>query len=115
MGFDVRRSVACREDLDRIFDHLFQAYTALGDPRSDAFERAVGRLAAIEAAMDALAAAPYQGTLWPEVMDGLRWVTKDRAIFYYRVDPATETLTVLAVFFGAQDHKAHVLERVLKG
>lgn len=113
MAYEVRRSLACRQDLDDIFDHLVEAYQSLGDPETEAFERAVARIAAIEDLMDRLGAAPHQGTLWPEVMDGLRWTTKDRAIFYFKVDDEKRTVDVLAVFFGGQDHKAHVLSRIL--
>ncbi|MEL6645347.1 MAG: type II toxin-antitoxin system RelE/ParE family toxin [Pseudomonadota bacterium] len=114
MGYEVRRSLAVRDDLERIIDHLFQAYVDLGDPPPEAFERAALRLGQIEDAIDALGAAPHQGTLWPEVMDGLRWVTKDRAILYFRADDAAQVVTVLAVFFGGQDHKTHVLQRLLE-
>lgn len=114
MGYEVRRALPIREDLERIFDHLFQAYLALGDAPSDAFDRGVKRLAQIEDAIDALGTAPHQGPLWPDVSDGLRWVTKDRAIFYFRLDDAAQVLTVLAVFFGGQDHKSHVLDRILE-
>ena len=113
MAYKVLRSRACRADLEIVFDHLVQSYEALGEPAAEAFDRAVARLGAIEDLMDRLSAAPHQGTLWPEVMPGLRWTTKDRAIFYFTVDDATETVTVLAVFFGGQDHRAHVLARIL--
>ena len=46
-------------------------------------------------------------------MPGLRWTTKDRAVFCFTVDEAAATITVLAVFFGGQDHRAPVLARIL--
>jgi len=113
VAYEVRRSLACRRDLEVVFDHLAAAYEELGDSVEDAFGRAEARLAQIEDELDGLGAAPHQGTLWPEVMDGLRWTTKNRAIFYFTVDDATRIVNVLAVFFGGQDHKAHILRRIL--
>jgi plasmid stabilization system protein ParE len=115
MGYDVRRSVACRQDLERIFDHLFDAHQSLGEDPATAFARAARRLGAIEDAMDALGEAPHQGTLWPEVMAGLRWVTKDRAILYFIVDERRRRVDVLAVFFGGEDHRRQVLRRLADG
>ena len=115
VAYEVRRSLTCRQDLDALFDHLLEAYRSLGDPAREAFARAVARIEAIEDQMDQLGAAPHQGTLWPEIMDGLRWTTKDRAVFYFVVDDDARTVDVLAVFFGGQDHKAHILNRLLYG
>lgn len=113
MASEVRRSLACRQDLDDLFEHLQEACQSLGDPETEAFARAVARIEAIEDLMDQLGAAPHQDTPWPEIMDGLRWTTKDRAIFYFKVDDENRTVDVLAVLFGGQDHKAHVLSRIL--
>lgn len=114
MAYRVRRSVACRDDLDRLFDHLLQSYLDLGEPVREAFERAVARLGDIEHSIDGLGEVPHQGTLWPEVMENLRWTTKNRAILYFTVDDAARTVDVLAVFFGGQDHKTHILTRMTR-
>ena len=55
--------------------------------------------------MQALGQAPLQGTLWPDLLPDLRWVIKNRAIFYFRVDERAAVLRVLAIFFGGQDHR----------
>lgn len=112
MVYKVRRSLAARGDIEAIFDFLVESFEGLGDVAGAAFERAVLRIEQIEDAMEALGAAPHQGTLWPEVMPGLRWTTKDRAIFYFIVDDDACRLDVLAVFFGGQDHKRHILDRI---
>ena len=80
---------------------------------SEAGDAAIG-IAGIEAGMDQLGQTPHQGTLWPQVMDGLRWTTKDRAILYFVVDDSQHRVDVLAVFFGGQDHKAHMLARIME-
>lgn len=115
MAYDVRRSVACREDLASIFDYLVEAHQSLGEGLERAIERATRRIRAIEDAIDALGAAPHQGTLRPEIMGGLRWVSKDRAVFYFVVDDAAGRLDLLAVFFGGEDHKQRILDRIRSG
>ncbi|MEX0368183.1 MAG: type II toxin-antitoxin system RelE/ParE family toxin [Ruegeria sp.] len=114
-GFRVLRSAACAADIDRIFDHLFQAYQDLGDTPQSAFERAVDRVRSVDDAMETLGAGPFQGTLVPHIMPGLRHVTKDGAIFYFMVDETAQQVRVLAVFFGGQDHRQHMLGRILAG
>jgi toxin ParE1/3/4 len=113
--FAVLRSRAAARDLGLILDHLFESYCALGDNPSEAFERASKRVESIEDDMDALGRAPCQGTLREDLLPGLRQVTKDRAIYCFVLDEETETLRVLAVFFGGQDHQRHMLKRLLAG
>jgi plasmid stabilization system protein ParE len=114
MVYRVVRSVASDRDLALIFDHLFETYQELGDSPEEAFERAAARIRSIERDMEALGRAPLQGTLWPDLPPGLRWVTKNRAIFYFQADEAAEILRVLAVFFGGQDHRMRMLARLLR-
>jgi plasmid stabilization system protein ParE len=111
-GFEVIRSEDCDLDLELIFDHLFAAYSELGDPVRDAFVRAERRLLEIEGEIDRLGRVPYQGTLDPRIMDGLRHVTKNSAVFYFIADEAERRVRVLGVFFGGQDHRAHILRRI---
>lgn len=112
MAYTVRRSLACRTDLERIFDFLVTAHQELGAPLAEAFDNAEARLIRIEESMQSLGRAPHRGTLWPEVMDGLRWVTIERAVFYFTVDDEAEEVRVLATFFGGQDHRQLVLDRI---
>ncbi|WP_300043026.1 type II toxin-antitoxin system RelE/ParE family toxin [uncultured Paracoccus sp.] len=112
MVFDVRRSADCGADLEAIFDHLVASYQALGDPIADALDRAEKRLLGIEDDIDTLAALPFQGTLVPHILDGLRHVTKDRAVLYFRVDETARQIFVLGVFFGGQDHQRHILKTI---
>jgi plasmid stabilization system protein ParE len=112
MAFKVIRSTEFDRDLDLIHDHLIKSYTDLGEAFTDAFNRAEGRIETIEADMETLAQSPYQGTLSPEIAPGLRHVTKNRAIFYFQVDDEEQTILVLAVFFGGQDHGRHIQNRL---
>jgi plasmid stabilization system protein ParE len=115
VAFEVVRSRASDRDLALIFDHLAESYRGVGEDEREAIERAAARVTTIEDAMEALGAAPFQGTLMPTLMPSLRRVTKDRAIFYFTVDEAQERVVVLAVFFGGQDHQRRMLLRLAGG
>lgn len=114
MVFEVVRSRASSRDLDLIFDYLLETYQGLGDPLHDAFDRAANRLRSIEDDLQRLGSVPFQGTLLPELMPGLRRVTKDRAIVYFLVDEAASRIQILAIFFGGQDHQNHMLRRLVE-
>ena len=112
MAYNIIRSPAVRQDFDVIFDYLLEAALALGEPTADAYDRAVRRIAIIRSDMNNLAIAPFQGTLDSDIAPGLRHVTKSRAVFYFTVNEETRTVRIVAVFFGGQDHKRHMLKRL---
>lgn len=114
MAYRVIRSKDSDRDLNLIFRHLVDSYVALGEPVSDALQRAIRRMDAIRQDVRALALAPHQGNLDPDIRPGLRHVTKNRAIIYFHVDDTAEIVRVIAVFFGAQDHRRHMLMRLLR-
>jgi plasmid stabilization system protein ParE len=101
MAFKVLRSTQTDQDLGLILDHLIQSYLDLGDALPAAFTRAARRVGSIEADMEALHKAPFQGTLLPEILPALRRVTKNQAVFYFDVDEGEKTVRILAVLFGA--------------
>ena len=113
MAYEVERSEASDRDLGTIFDFLFEAALGFGEDDATAFDRASSRILEIENAMEALGDVPHQGTLRPEISDGLRSVTKGRAIFYFDVDDTMHLVRVLAIFFGGQDHQRRMLLRLL--
>ncbi|WP_299592761.1 type II toxin-antitoxin system RelE/ParE family toxin [uncultured Tateyamaria sp.] len=96
-----------------IFDHLFQSYRDLGEPIDDALTRAASRVRGVEDALTGLGDLPFQGTLVPQIMDGLRHVTKDNAVFYFIADEELMEVRVLGIFFGGQNHRYHILRRIL--
>jgi plasmid stabilization system protein ParE len=112
MAYRVERALDTDRDLEAIFDFLVQSYMDFGDDRASAIGRAADRLEAIETAMLALGDAPHQGTLRPDLLAGLRQVTKQRAVFYFDVDDEKRLIRVLAIFFGAQDHRRAMLRRL---
>ncbi|MEO3416175.1 type II toxin-antitoxin system RelE/ParE family toxin [Roseovarius sp. CAU 1744] len=113
MTYSVVRSEASDRDLEIIFDFLFEAALSYGEDVATAYQRASKRIFEIEDAMEALGEVPHQGTLHPDFSDGLRSVTKGRAIFYFDVDDTRQLVRVLAIFFGGQDHQRRMLLRLL--
>lgn len=112
MAYRVLRSRATDADLGAIFDYLLRTYRDFGDPLDAALDRAEARIHALERHMDALDAAPHQGTLRPDLRPGLRSVTNERAVFYFEVDDDARSVRILAIFFGGQDHQRAMLSRL---
>jgi plasmid stabilization system protein ParE len=113
MAWKAEFSVEAEHDFELIFDHLFDVYISLGETRAAAFERAVARVQQIRAQGDRIARTPHRGTLRDGIAPGLRNVTIDRAVFWFELDQHTETIRILAVFFGGQDHVRHMMARLL--
>jgi plasmid stabilization system protein ParE len=112
MAYKVIRSEEVNRDLRLILRHLVDSYVVLGDPLTDAFERATHRVDAILDDMRALGHMPHQGTQLSALRPGLRQVTKKRAIFYFVVDEDARIVRIIAVFFGGQDHGRHIQARL---
>lgn len=111
----VEFAAAAERDFELIFDHLVNSYQELGDVFDTAFERAERRIASIQSSASDLAKVPFQGTLRPDVLPGLRFVRHDKAVFWFIAQEDRKTVQILAVFFGSQDHIRHMLTRLLSG
>ena len=114
MAFEIARSRNSIKDLDVIFDHLVESYVRLGETPADAVIIAANRVDRIRADMNAIARAPYQGTLLDHIAVGLRSVTKNKAVFYFDIDDAAQIVSILAIFFSGQDHRRHMQRRLGK-
>jgi plasmid stabilization system protein ParE len=112
MAFEIVRSRDSLKDLNLIFDHLVDTYISLGDAPADAVNRAADRIRVIRADMNAIANPPYQGTLLNHMAAGLRCVAKNNAAFYFDVEGSAQVVRILAIFFGGQDHRRHMLKRL---
>ena len=114
LAYRLERSAQFIKDLELIFDHLIESYQSFGEPLEDACQHAAKRILKLEESFEQIAAMPHQGTLRPDLLPGLRNVTKDRAIIYFDVDDKVEQVRLLAVFYGGQDHQRHMLKRMLQ-
>lgn len=113
MDYDVVRGDGVDDDLGLIFDFLIAAAQDFGEDERGAFRIAEQRLTEIQRSMRSLGGLPHQGTLRTHLGEGIRSVTKGRAIFYFDVDDDRRRVRILAVFFGGQDHEARILVRLL--
>ncbi len=99
-------------DFELIFDHLVESYLELGEARDVAIDHTIERIRGIQVSANKLALVPKQGTLRPDILEGLRFVRLEKAVFWFVLDEDQKTVRVLAVFFGAQDHIRHMLTRL---
>ena len=109
----VEFAAQAERDFDLIFDHLLQSYQEFGDEFDVAIDRTAQRLLSIQSAAQDLAKIPYQGTLRPDILDGLRFVRHNQAVYWFVADEDRKTVQVLAIFYGGQDHIRHMLTRLL--
>jgi len=89
------------------------AYQAFGEQPVEAAQHAQARLEAIITAAERLALAPLRGEAHDDLLPGLRHLTLDSAVYWFRPLPPVREIQVLAVFFGGQDHQRHMLVRLL--
>jgi len=113
MGWQIEFSANALRDFELIFDHLFESYTALGESVSEAATRAVARVEQIETVAHRLVVAPYRGEAHDEILPNLRHLTLGRAIYWFVPVEATQTVRILAVFYGGQNHRLCMLTRLL--
>jgi plasmid stabilization system protein ParE len=113
MAFKAVFADDAERDLDLIFAFLVESQIAFGEAPGDAVEGALKRAEANRADAETIARAPYRGTLDEGLLPSLRHVTINRAIFYFDVDEGRQEVLILAVFFGGQEHRRRMLERLL--
>ena len=71
------------------------------------------RILDIRRAADRLSSFPILGTARDDILPEVRYVSIDRAIYWFDVDEPARKVRILAVFFGGQDHVRHMLVRLL--
>jgi len=114
MSFTIEFSSDSERDFELIFDHLFEVYLAFGESPEEALERAAQRIIGIRNSAERLTTFPIRGTLRDDVLPGVRFLTIDRAIYWFDVDENAKRVWILAIFFGGQDHIRHMLVRLLR-
>lgn len=107
----VRRAAKVTQDFDLIEDYLVRVYQDLGDDLESAIEWAASRINEALAYMRTFEDHPYRGTEYPEIRSNIRTVSSKKFIFYFEIDETLSEVKVLAVFFGAVDHRQQILDR----
>ena len=115
MAFRLEFSVEAERDFGLIFDHLLRSYRDFGESPESALDHAAARVLEIRADAERILAAPHRGERHDDILPGVRHLAIGRAIYWFDVDEANETVRVLAVFFGGQDHVRHMMARLLEG
>jgi plasmid stabilization system protein ParE len=113
MTWTIERTRQSNRDLAELHRYLVRTHKKFGSDTRQAVHRADARIRKIETSMLSLARAPRQGTLRLHLGEGIRSVTKDRAVIYFELDEPVAAVRVLAIFYGGQDHQRAMLERLL--
>jgi plasmid stabilization system protein ParE len=114
MSFAVEFSAESERDFELIFDYLFASYSGFGESPEEALEHAAQRIMGIRKAADRLTAFPIRGIARDDILPGVRYLTIDRAIYWFDVDEPAKRVRILAIFFGGQDHVRQMLIRLLR-
>lgn len=114
MAFLLEISVEAEHDFGLIFDHLLESYLGFGESVESAIKHAEARVMEIRATGDRILTAPYRGIRHDDILPGLRHLTINRAIYWFDVEEEHESVRLLAVFFGRQDHVRHMMARLLE-
>ena len=113
MPFVIEFSAESERDFELIFDHLFDSYLGFGENVEEALDHSMRRVLDIRKAADRLLTFPVRGILCDDILPGVRYMSIDRAIYWFDLDKVAGKIRILAVFFGAQDHVRHMLVRFL--
>ena len=114
MAFRLEFSVEAERDFELIFDHLLRSYLGFGESLENALDHAGARILEIRSAAERILAAPHRGERHDDILPGVRHLAIERAIYWFDVDEPRNTVRVLAVFFGGQDHVRHMMRRLLE-
>lgn len=114
MALRLEFSVEAERDFGLIFDHLLQSYLDFGESLESALDHAESRIVEIRSAAERILTAPRRGERHDDILPGLRHLAMGRAIYWFDIDERSETVRVLAVFFGGQDHVRHMMARLLE-
>ncbi len=109
-GYNVQLSEESEVDLDRIFDHLLRPMFIWANRSKkplNTLRSACGRFGPISSPSD----GPLIKERFPSNRAGPAARHKNRGIIYFDIDDFTQSVRVIAVFFGGQDHDNHILKR----
>lgn len=115
MAYRVLRAAKVTRDFDLIEDYLVRVYQDVGEDLDHAVTRAHARIHGALEYMRTFNKRPYRGTLHREIHPDLRIVTSRNFIFYFEIEERSQTVRILAVFFGGMDHRRQILDRLRDG
>jgi plasmid stabilization system protein ParE len=110
--YRVRRAADVTGDLDLIEEHLVKSYQDFGEDLESAVERAAARIDDALAYMRTFVTHPHRGTEHAKIRPGIRTVTSKNFIFYFDVDDLSYEVRILAIFFGAVNHRQQIMDRL---
>ena len=113
MDYSLVLAADAEDDLLGIFDFLFDTHQAFGLSAEEAFDKAEARVLAIRRDLESLCAKPHRGTLHDDMLEGLRNVTRGRAVVWFDIEETQRRVRVLAVFWDGEDHQRRMLLRLL--
>lgn len=114
MAFRLEFSADAERDFELIFDHLLRSYLDFGERLDSAIDHAGRRVLEIRAAAEGILTAPHRGDRHDDILSGLRHLSIGRAIYWFDVDDERRVVSILAVFFGGQNHVRHMMRRLLQ-
>ena len=114
MAFRVEFAAEAERDFGLIFDHLLRSYLDFGESVESALDHTKARIGEIRAAEERILTALHRGERHDDILPGLRHLAIGRAIDWFDVDEPRETVRVIAVFVGGQDHVCHMIARLLE-
>ena len=112
MAWRIEDAPAVPVDLDALYDHLVASHRGFGEDLARATSMAQQRVEAIFAARLRLLAAPHRGTRHRIGRREYRHVTIDRAIYWFTLDEPSETVRVIGIFYGGQEHLDRMVGRL---
>ena len=112
MAWRIEDSIHVSADLARIYDHLEASHEGFGHSLEEAVAMAEMRVSGIYSRRKTLLIAPHRGTLHEIHGQLIRHVTIDRAIYWFSLDDASQTVRIEGIFFGGQDHLGRMLARL---
>lgn len=113
MAWKAELTEAGTEDLRRIYRHLLNAqHEDFGHDLAAADRLARSRIEQIVDNIDRITFAPFRGTQIGPADFTFRYLTIDRAIYWFRLDEVTETVLIEAIFLAGQDHLKRMFARL---
>lgn len=111
MAFKVVRSEQAKDDLANLYDYLVDSYLSFGTSIEEAVTRTNLRLRETSLTLERLAEFPYRGTVINELGVTIRRFTRNKVIYYFDLDTEDNTVRILSIFFGGQDHETYMHKR----